>query len=497
MRAEGRAVVLMLTLLGCGQAAAPAQSVQPSASIEALQDPETCKGCHAEHYREWQTSMHAYAATDPVFIAMNERGQIETGGALGGFCVKCHAPMALELGLTQDGLNLPDLTDPNARGVTCYFCHDARAVDGDHNRALSLAHDATMRGGLGGGKDAADPRNASAALANSAHRSKYSALHDGSRLDSAALCGACHDIVNTNGVALERTFAEWRGSRFDHEGAGQQTCADCHMDGYDGHAAAGAPERRLHRHLWAGVDIALEKGFPGVDAQTAAIACKLAGAIELTLTPADGAAFDTFEVTLTNRAVGHAWPSGATQDRRAWVELVAYDAGDNVIFQRGVVASGEVVGEAEPELEVLRDRLYDESAQPVHMFWKAAPSDAHPQGYESDLVPAPAPDGAAATRVFRYALPAPAARVTARLQLQSIGLDVLDDFQGIELPISQRILNNGYQDANLRSRVPTLTVPGSERELALQPDGGVTTAPVDAGDDGCADQSYVSLLPAD
>ncbi|MFI5307823.1 MAG: multiheme c-type cytochrome, partial [Polyangiales bacterium] len=167
--------------------------MKPVASVEALRDPETCKGCHAEHYAEWQGSMHAYAATDPVFIAMNERGQKETGGQLGDFCVKCHAPMALELGLTTDGLNLPDLTDPSARGVTCYFCHDVSAVEGDHNRALVLAHDATMRGGLGAGKGAADARNAAAAAANAAHRSTYSPLHDGSSRDSAALCGACHD----------------------------------------------------------------------------------------------------------------------------------------------------------------------------------------------------------------------------------------------------------------------------------------------------------------
>jgi len=443
--------------------------------------------------------MHAYAARDPVFIAMNERGQKETSGQLGDFCVKCHAPMALELGLTTDGLNLPDLTDPNARGVTCYFCHDIEAVNGDHDRALVLAHDKTMRGGLGGGTHADDPRNAAAAAANSAHRSRYSALHDASSASSASLCGACHDIVTDNGVALERTFAEWRGSRYGEHGAPLQTCAHCHMDGYTGHAVSEAPERKLHRHLWAGIDISLEKKFPGVEAQSAAIACKLSGAVDLSLEQAQSGASAAFTVRLTNRGVGHAWPSGAAQDRRAWVELVAYDAEDNVIFQRGVVANGDVVGQAEPELEVLHDRLYDENAQPVHMFWRAAPSDAHPQGYESDLLAAPAPDAAPVQRVFEYALPAPAARVTARLLIQSIGLDVLDDFQGIELPISQRLLNNGYQDAQLRSHVPTVVVPGTESELRIGPDGSATPGMRDAGarfPADCERQLYVSLLPA-
>ena len=40
---------------------------------EQLLDPEACKDCHPRHYREWTSSMHAYAADDPVFLAMNQR----------------------------------------------------------------------------------------------------------------------------------------------------------------------------------------------------------------------------------------------------------------------------------------------------------------------------------------------------------------------------------------------------------------------------------------
>ena len=43
--------------------------------------------------------MHAYAAEDPVFLAMNQRGQRETNGELGDFCVQCHAPVAVHVGL--------------------------------------------------------------------------------------------------------------------------------------------------------------------------------------------------------------------------------------------------------------------------------------------------------------------------------------------------------------------------------------------------------------
>ena len=59
-----------------------------AARREELMDPEACKTCHPIAYQEWSGSMHAYAADDPVFLAMNQRAQRETSGALGDFCVQ-------------------------------------------------------------------------------------------------------------------------------------------------------------------------------------------------------------------------------------------------------------------------------------------------------------------------------------------------------------------------------------------------------------------------
>ena len=116
-------------------------------SIEELQDPKSCKACHQQHYEEWSASMHAYASEDPVFLAMNKRGQRETNGELGSFCVQCHAPMALRTGATTDGLNLETLPS-HLQGVTCYFCHSVTGVEGTHNNPLTLADDGVMRGGI-------------------------------------------------------------------------------------------------------------------------------------------------------------------------------------------------------------------------------------------------------------------------------------------------------------------------------------------------------------
>jgi hypothetical protein len=232
-------------LLGCAQGETPTSNTY--LSQEQLLDPRTCQSCHPTQYDEWALSNHARAAQDPLFLAMNQRGQREAG--IGDFCVKCHAPMAVRTGATTDGLNLASLPS-SLQGVTCYFCHSVDAVEGTHNNPLRLASDAVMRGAL------PEP------LATPAHGSGYSALHDRDRLESSSLCGACHDIVNDHGTHLERTFAEWQGSVFSQPVVGN-SCGQCHMDQSQelriAGAGPGAMPRRLHSHLFPAVDLPLER----------------------------------------------------------------------------------------------------------------------------------------------------------------------------------------------------------------------------------------------
>jgi hypothetical protein len=394
--------------------------------------------------------MHAYAAEDPVFLAMNARGQQDTDGALGDFCVRCHAPMAVADGDTVDGLNL-DQVAPEKKGVTCFFCHNATQVDGLHNNPLQLARDQTMRGGIA---DAVDP---------GVHGAQYSELHDGGHLDSAALCGACHDIVTPDyEVHLERTFLEWKGSLFSG-GDGtqaQMTCAGCHMNGREGPAAsasasAGAdapPTRRTHSHLWPAVDLALSD-FPGVEMQRRAIACELASVVVMTM---EIDPMGKIVLRLETNA-GHGFPSGSSQDRRLWVELIGYDAAGEVVYSSGAVADDEVVGGTAPgdalgegvtvDTWVLRDWMFDVDGAPTHDFWRAAPSTAHPRGYESLALPPPARRGEDHFREHVYSIYPLPERITARVRVRPVGLDVLD-----------ALIAEGYLAGEVRQRMPTLEV---------------------------------------
>ena len=308
--------------LGCSSSSgAPAPTYLDRAT---MLDPSTCQSCHVSHYAQWAVSMHAYASDDPIFQAMNARGQRETKGQLGSFCVKCHAPMALAEGATTDGLNLAAVPR-SLHGVTCFFCHTIDAVTGSHNAAVSMSGDLVMRG------EYDNP------VQNGAHAAAYDELHDRSRATSSGLCGACHDIDAPPGAHIERTFAEWQSSVYSQpEG---DTCGQCHMPRSETTgpiaqvAGLALPSRYTYGHDLPGVDVALPTGpasaqagvqtLLGTTLQTALCVTQLGGV----------------RVIVDNVAAGHFWPSGATQDRRAWAEVIASKAGQ-VIYQSGVAPAG-------------------------------------------------------------------------------------------------------------------------------------------------------------
>ena len=403
-------------LAACTEAVPPTPAATTYLDRDTLMDPETCSTCHPNQYAEWAGSMHAYASDDPLFLAMNARGQREAG--IGKFCVNCHAPLAVRTGATEDGLNLAGLPQ-KLKGVTCFYCHSVTEVTGTHDNPLVLAADDTMRG------EYTDP------VPNSAHRSTGSHLHDRDLRDSATLCGACHDIVNQHGTELERTFAEWQASVFSEPSVGT-TCGQCHMDQSTNlEPAADAPgvfARRTHDHLFPAVDVPFTGDTTELERRVQSF---LDTALQSAICVRGAGALTDLRVILDNVAAGHAFPSGAAQDRRLWVEVSAY-TGKKLLYQSGHVPDGTSVTELDdPDVWSVRDCLLDAGDDPVHMFWQAS-------SYESNLLPGQATFDQTDPRFYRTHveqryprgdayLSAYPDRVTVTIWLAPVGLDVVDD----------------------------------------------------------------------
>jgi hypothetical protein len=309
-------------------------------------------------------------------------------------------------------------------------------------------------------------------------------------------------------VHIERTFEEYKSSVFTAGHLGAQSCAGCHMDERPNEpvaddAASHVGARSFHTHLWPGVDVALTEDFPDQPVQRLAIECQLArGARILPFDPnvaGQHASPGAFTPTIETQA-GHRQPSGASQDRRMWYELKAYDStGTQLKESSGVIADGELEEKPnddpnyDPRLWLFRDRMFDAAGQPTHDFWNAAPSEAYPLGYETpshtlpvQINPDPnVPHGAQQT--FRTGLPGDqpgrTARVVGELLMRPIGMDVLQD-----------LVASGDLEASVLAKVPTFRMPNTQFEWKLE-NGNAGITP--NSDSLSCPNSYLCLLQPD
>ncbi len=437
-------------------------------SVEELRDPNTCAECHPQHFVQWSGSMHAYASEDPIFVALNQRGQRDTNNKLGDFCVKCHAPMAVQLGLTNGIDYDPSTLPPEAKGITCYFCHNVESVGELHNNGLVLANDQTMRGGV------KDP------IKSPAHFSKYDAKMD-SDANESEICGSCHDIVvpeAINGVpggfAIERTFQEWQASFFatDKRPGIHLTCGSCHMisktDVIADAPDLSVPSRNFgfHEHGWPAIDQAMIP-FPDTTAQAEGIkrdldpSVAIIGPIPLgenapgggvCVNPGNGG---QIVVRIDGLGIGHKFPSGSAQDRRAWIELRAFDAANTVIFESGIVPDQTDPEEInDPNLKFHWDQTFKADNTVSHFFWDAVRSDdskllLQPTTLDKN---SPAFDHATTHRYTVGGLIAQIDHIEVRLRVRPLPFVMLRD-----------LIGSGDLDASFLDKVPTLDVSSTQR----------------------------------
>ncbi len=215
----------------------------------------------------------------------------------------------------------------------------------------------------------------------------------------------------------------------------------------------GAPLRRTHGHTFAAVDTAITP-FPDVQRQRDQVQALLDSTMQSAICVEPFGGGSQVSVIIDNAAAGHAFPSGSAQDRRLWLELIAYQNGTVVYHSGDLADTDSVTASTDPDLWLMRDCMFDASGAQVHMFWEAAsfgtnalpalttfnPSDPNfYQTHKTRFFPA---NGAAI-------VPAPD-RITLRVRLRAMGLDVLDN-----------LIASGDLDPQFRTAMPTFTVGGT------------------------------------
>ncbi len=387
--------------------------LQPLETVD-FSDPEQCRICHPRQFREWSGNMMAYSALSPTFSALEALGNafsVSQGGsgfAAGDhptalFCQSCHNPADTLLG------SFPTLSDSNGHamrdfatkagrgGISCDICHQisgpdtslgfGRLGDGIANTAFVLEPGDTKFGPLDNPEYS--PTH------TSAHGQDIN-MQDG-YLSSSEFCGTCHDVrippdanltdavdpvTNEPFQRLENLFTEWKNGPYgpiNNTVGGVVTCQDCHMDLGPPEPAGSYAEgettvyprpryvferEEVSTHYFTGIDIALVD-FPGQDneahdengnvigqVQRRRILMESAAEIAVSA-PADADRGSTIPITVhvTNSGTGHNLPSGFSQERQVWVELIVSDNNGQTVYESGTLVdtAHPETGETEPD----------------------------------------------------------------------------------------------------------------------------------------------------
>lgn len=335
---------------------------EPTLDPSSFRSAEECRPCHPTQYEQWRSSSHAYAMVDPVYRALVAIRQADFAGDQDQFCTQCHSAIGTRGGECVRGFEFDSLSPVVLEGVTCESCHKVERIDRVNNGGHVFDPDGPMRGTI------QDP------MESPFHGSVYSELHG-----TAELCASCHDVVEYTGLQLERPYQELRESP-----AVGKNCQRCHMPTYDGIAAEGGPQRKIHDHRFLGVGYPLKEGYLSAEQieekkdRTRELLSSGA-TIEVDANPVHGGEQIDLVVTVENQIDAHNFPTGSTFNRQAWLHVTARDAEGDLLYETGFLDANGDLGDyfsetpyGDPDLVAFQSGFIDERGVPTIFSWLAS-----------------------------------------------------------------------------------------------------------------------------
>ena len=336
-------------------------------AVEVLANSDSCgtSDCHAGIYREWQSSAHRWSAEDEFFQEVREvttrvKGQRETEK-----CGACHDPVSMLSGHKDPKLGRAALG--YNEGDSCVVCHAVRKVDERGIGSYVLGsptpylHDtATTRLGM---------------KVNHFLIRSYPAQHrrdfDLTLPRKAESCAPCHkeyDVLDEKEgpVQVETQYDDWKQGKWNTNAEVSQRlyCQQCHMhlvattqDEADPYNLKTQRGSRHHNHAFTAANQYMPAALSAPNATTHVERVHewLRGervVPEIEKTWPRGAivelAIDAppsvkpgenvqLQVRLTNKKVGHGFPTGPLNIARAWIEVVVADAAGRTVFHSGLL----------------------------------------------------------------------------------------------------------------------------------------------------------------
>lgn len=339
-------VMIACTLLASSMVAGAIESSD-------FDDPTVCKGCHAEIYNQWDGSMHSIAYTDPVYLAEEKIASADTDGLTDTYCARCHTPIGV-LAEEVPTIGHENLSEVSKKGIQCDFCHSVNKSTGIGNGAFMVSPDGIKRGPY---DDSRSPY----------HGSIFSDLHTKSEF-----CGMCHEVYHpVTGIPIEETYTEWKEGPYNTT----TQCQDCHMtpgvthfEANSGKASGIGPERdHVYTHYFVGGNAAVT-GVVGSEVHQRMAEERLKSAATLELETEKKDTKTEITVKVTNSGAGHKLPTGLTEARELWIEIMATDATGKENYHVGGLESD---GEVDLDAVMYHVVLGDAEGQPTIKVWEA------------------------------------------------------------------------------------------------------------------------------
>lgn len=341
----------------------------PTTSLtNPLFEPENCEFCHLYDnaavdsddapyapLRTWQGSLMANAARDPVFWAGVAVADADAPGET-ELCIRCHSPRAFLEG-NGGATAMDQLTPEQQEGVECMLCH--RLVEDlgvEPGNAMYTLDDVVVGTNV--------PRRGPWDFTDGVPEPPHSWIND-PYIGTSRMCGTCHDVttererVDDAGIGLgvsfneQRTYSEWINSAYAVPGEGLVSCQDCHMPqvpdmpgcvqyaNFYSHATGGRRHDLVGANRFVVQLLQEAYGASGTNAIADAFFETTLESMDAFLPTAASLAVDGppdidlsdglagLAVTVTNNS-GHKLPSGYSEGRVMWLEVVAEYGGEVV-----------------------------------------------------------------------------------------------------------------------------------------------------------------------
>ena len=369
--------------------------------IEASQiaDSHRCISCHQDIGKQWFSSAHREAASDPAYVTNVSLLAEKKGISATRYCEGCHGPVALLAGELSPGGQHAGIagTTANLEGIPCKGCHGIASLvhlkgvasyqfepttellfSQSENPILMRLHDWLLR------------------VRPDQHRQDMGKP----LLADSKFCSVCHtqfmdaDMNDWGWVKMQDEYGAWLKSPFSkhHEerfaNVTSSRCQDCHMPLVDSDDPSADQYGRIRSHHFPGANTVLpllrgdrehlaatvaflqsSKLRLSIDMPSRPDALQTLQALDEGLRNFEEAPFfyylgetATLRVVVSNQGVGHDFPGGTIDINEAWVELLVLDAEGGEIYTSGTLGEN---GDVDPEAHFYRSLAVDRTGSLV------------------------------------------------------------------------------------------------------------------------------------